>query len=77
MNHCRLLNKVENAQIEAIVGQMLVEDGRTEGIELGIRGLVETYKELGLQKKAAAEKIIQKFGRTEEEAWKTVEEYWN
>lgn len=58
--------------------QMLMAEGRAEGRTEGLTcGIVETYKELGLQKKDATEKIMQKFGLSEEEAGAAVEEYWN
>lgn len=49
---------------------------REEGREEGIKALVEVLEELGMDKTAVAEKLVEKFDISCKEAEKLVKEYW-
>lgn len=53
------------------------EEGVQEGISRGIRALVETCKELGQSKEETANRLVQKFMISQNEAEKYVEDYGN
>ena len=51
-------------------------EGKIEGREEGIKILVETCCELGVDKETVKERLIQKFSLTEERAYESVNEYY-
>ncbi|MCI7451313.1 MAG: hypothetical protein MSD68_16795 [Blautia sp.] len=54
-----------------------LEDLYNEGIELGrVKGVVETLCDLGIEKDATIQKVMQKFKISREQAEKDVESYW-
>ena len=54
-----------------------LEDLYNDGIEQGIvRGMIETLKDLGMEKNHAIVHVMEKFGITQEEAENDVEKYW-
>ena len=54
-----------------------LEDLYNDGIEQGIvRGMIETLKDLGMEKNHAIVRVMEKFGITQEEAENDVEKYW-
>ena len=55
----------------------MIEDGRQEGIQEGIRALVESCQEFGIEKDAAQLKVKEKFKLTEEQAAEKMVLYWS
>lgn len=55
----------------------MIEDGRQEGIQEGIRALVESCQEFGIEKNLAQLKVKEKFKLTEEQAAEKIVLYWN
>lgn len=54
-----------------------LEDLYNEGIEIGVvKGVVEILCDLGIEKDAAIQKVMQKFEISREQAEKDVESYW-
>lgn len=52
------------------------QEGINLGIEQGIRALIESYREIGVDKEATLAKVLQKFEITEEKACEYIEKYW-
>lgn len=59
---------------EAIRG--MIEEGRLEGIEQGVKALVEVCREFGSSKKETSDRIMEKFSMSQEDADICVERYW-
>ena len=54
----------------------LYNEGIEIGMERGIKGVVETLFDFGIEKDAAIQKVMQKFDISREQAEKNVESYW-
>lgn len=59
---------------EAIRG--MIEEGRLEGVEQGVKALVEVCREFGTSKEDTAAKIKEKFSLAKEEADLFIKKYW-
>ena len=53
-----------------------IEKGREKGIEEGIRAMVDTLRELSLDREAIAQKLASKFSLAPQAAAAKVAEYW-
>ena len=73
---CKALEDLYNDGIECGIEQG-IEQGIKCGMELGIvRGMIETLKDLGIEKNHVIVRVMEKFGITQEEAENNVEKYW-
>ena len=81
---CKALEDLYNDGIEQGIEQGIecgiergIEQGIKCGMELGIvRGMIETLKDLGIEKNHVIVRVMEKFGITQEEAENDVEKYW-
>lgn len=56
--------------------QALIEEGKEEGLEQGIKALIEVCREMGIAKVSTMEKIKSKFATSEENIERIMEKYW-
>lgn len=54
----------------------MIEDGRQEGRQEGMKVLVEFCQELGISKGEALRKVAEKYKLSEEQAWDCITLYW-
>ena len=52
-------------------------DARAEGLEIGMKALVETCQKFGRTKEEAQKEVTDKFGLSKQEAAEKVVKYWN
>ena len=70
------LKQIQEVVKMTLLGQMLVDSGRQEGLLEGIRALIETCQEFGKSKDEVCKRLALKFSLTKEEAEEYLKQYW-
>lgn len=70
------LHHIQEVVKMTVLGQMLVDSGRQEGLAEGIRVLIETCQEFGKAKDEVTTKLESKFSLSKEEVENYLNQYW-